>query len=248
MRGAGILLLAGVAVWPAAAHNLDEYVQAALLEVGEERVGIALRLTPGPLVYPALLALADRNGDGKLEEAEAAAYVQRAAKDWSLEWDGEAVALDCRMLSVAPDGELREGMGSIRVECAAGVGGGGGKHEMVFRNGHQAAWSSYLMNALRPEGAVRIEAQKRDERQSEIRIGYVVPEKSAQWAILWATPLVLRLVVLGWERRRLFRMGSHQDAPVGAGGGEAHGGVDGFAHDGGIESSVVEAKVGRGGL
>lgn len=210
MRGAGILLLAGVSVWPAAAHNLDEYVQAALLEVGAERVGIALRLTPGPLVYPALLALADRNGDGKLEEAEAVAYVQRAARDWSLEWDGEAVALDCRLQEVAADGELREGLGSIRVECAAGVGGGGGKHELVFRNGHQGAWSSYLMNALRPEGAVRIEEQKRDVRQSEIRIGYVVEGESGfsarGWAMWWATPLVMRLVVLGWGRagRRRF--------------------------------------------
>jgi len=104
------LLAAALSVVSAAGHNLDEFLQAALLEVSRDRVEISVRLTPGPAVFAAFSGMIDRDGDGRFSVEEVAKYRSEALRDWSVWVDGNAVALSCEEGGVAPIQELREGM------------------------------------------------------------------------------------------------------------------------------------------
>jgi hypothetical protein len=53
---AAILLSIGT---PATAHRLDEYLQATLISVEQNRVHAQIRLTPGVAVFPIVLSLID---------------------------------------------------------------------------------------------------------------------------------------------------------------------------------------------
>ncbi len=58
---AALALLAGTIV---SAHRLDEYLQAARIDLQRDGVRIALDLTPGSAVADALIAAVDRDHDG----------------------------------------------------------------------------------------------------------------------------------------------------------------------------------------
>ena len=55
------LLLAAV---PASAHRLDEYLQAIIVSVGQDRVQASMRPIPGVVVSGSVIAAVDSNGDG----------------------------------------------------------------------------------------------------------------------------------------------------------------------------------------
>lgn len=199
-------MAAALGLAPMTAHNLDEYLQAALVGVERERVEIAVRMTPGPAVFEAFSALLDRDRDGQITSEEQARYRSQALRDWQLYLDGKAIAMDCGESELSPIAELREGAGAIWIRCVAALRGvPPGMHRLRFRNGHQAAWSVYMMNALQPGPGVSIQSQERDPLQREITIAFEAsgPARRAGswWLAVMIAPLLLRAAYLAHRNR-----------------------------------------------
>ncbi len=196
----------------ASAHNLDEYLQAALIGLSQDRVEISLRMTPGPAVYNAFAALADRDGDGRFAANELSDYAARVNKDLHLDLDGRPLESTCDANPVADAAALREGLAGLELRCAAPLPPvTRGSHTLNFRNAHQAALSVYLMNALQPGDGIVIHSQRRDSLQREIAIGFDAQCQSApdtSWplsGLLGACflPLALRAAILARKKVKI---------------------------------------------
>ncbi len=189
-----------------AAHNLDEYLQAALIGLERDRVELSVRMTPGAAVFGAFSAMLDRDNDGRITSEEAAQYRIQALRDWRLNLDDQALAMDCHESDVSPLAELREGAGAVWIRCVAEFREmPPGMHRLSFRNGHQAAWSVYMMNALQPGLGVSIQSQQRDPLQREITIAFEasgpVRRAGSWWLGLLIAPLLLRAAYLAGSVR-----------------------------------------------
>ncbi len=166
---AALLLLGG----PAAAHRLDEYLQATLIAVGKDHIRASLRLAPGIAVFPTVLRTIDTDSDGALSEAEQRVYARRVLSDLSLSVDGQPLMLGLVSVAFPSLDEMKEGLGEIRIELAADLPPGGAERRLIFENHHQSGISAYLVNCLTPQDpGVRIGAQKRNETQSSLRLDY----------------------------------------------------------------------------
>src|ERR1041385_2736127 len=85
MRRMGVsALLALSLVGCAAAHRLDEYLQATLIGVTRDGVDVEIRLTPGVAILPALLAVIDQDRDGRISAEEERAYTSRVVREVEL--------------------------------------------------------------------------------------------------------------------------------------------------------------------
>ena len=158
---------------PAAAHRLDEYLQAATISVEKDRVRAELRLTPGVAVFPIVLASIDTDADGVISEAEQRAYAERVLRDLSLAVDGERLVLRLVSLKFPGIDEMKQGLGEIPIEFDADLPRGGGERRLVFENHHQRRIAAYLVNCLVPRDPdIRITAQKRNYEQSFYQLEY----------------------------------------------------------------------------
>src|SRR5438477_11332743 len=72
----------------AAAHRLDEYLQATLIGVTRDGTDVEIQLTPGVAMLPVLLAVIDQDRDGRISPAEEHAYASRVAREVELRVDG----------------------------------------------------------------------------------------------------------------------------------------------------------------
>jgi hypothetical protein len=63
----------------ASAHRIDEYLQATIFSLGENRVQASMRMIPGIQVSASVIAAIDANGDGDFSEAEKRAYAETGA-------------------------------------------------------------------------------------------------------------------------------------------------------------------------
>jgi hypothetical protein len=92
-------------------------------------------------------------------------------------------------------GEMRDGMGTIRVEFSAAAAASPGRHHLELRNGHLPDRSVYLANALVPESDdVQIVRQERDVRQQEYRLDYAITGSSAgpgRWLLFGAIVMIV---------------------------------------------------------
>ena len=94
MRRIGLsLLLAMSLVGGAAAHRLDEYLQATLIGVTRDGIDVEIQLTPGVAMLPVLMAVIDRDRDGRISSGEERAYVDRVAREVELRVDGAPAAV-----------------------------------------------------------------------------------------------------------------------------------------------------------
>jgi len=82
------LLLSFTASLPA--HRLDEYLQATIISVEQNRIDASMRLVPGVAVVPAVLANIDINQRRLLSEMEQRAYAERVLQDLSLTIYGQS--------------------------------------------------------------------------------------------------------------------------------------------------------------
>src|SRR5580704_14375079 len=73
------------------AHRIDEYLQATILSLEGNRVQASMRLIPGILVSPSVIARIDADGDGIFSESEERAYAQRVLDDLTITIDGKSV-------------------------------------------------------------------------------------------------------------------------------------------------------------
>lgn len=180
-----VLLLTAM---PARAHRLDEYLQATLLSIGRERLQAEISLTPGVDVFPIVAAGIDTDRDGVFSKAEQRAYAARMLRDLSLAIDGHPLMPE--LLSVRFPGvdEMKEGLGTIRIEFQAAIPGGGGRRRLVIENRHQARIGAYLVNCLVPrDPEIRVLTQNRNYSQSFYQLDYVqaAPRSGAVLAGLW---------------------------------------------------------------
>src|SRR5215213_314102 len=148
MRLLACLLCAFAFQATAAAHVLDEYVQATQLSLTPGGARVELRLTPGVEVADRVFALIDVDGDGQISSSEGQAYARRVLRDIALEVDGRRVPLTQAGINFPSRRELKEGRGAIRLAFAAeGALGAAGEHQLSFRNDHLPELSAYLVNA-----------------------------------------------------------------------------------------------------
>ena len=168
----GCLLL--VFATNALAHRLDEYLQATRVSVATNRVDISIDLTPGVAIADQLLAVIDKDRDGRISEEEVAAYAQRVLRDIRIGLDENALALSLEDASFPALHEVKKGLGVIRIKATAPVAPlSVGKHALSLTNAHLPAISAYLVNALVPKDpAIKITKQTRDELQKTYRLEF----------------------------------------------------------------------------
>src|SRR5947209_20373732 len=117
MRRMGVsALLALSLVGCAAAHRLDEYLQATLIGVTRDGVDVEIHLTPGVAMLPVLMSVIDQDRDGRISPVEERAYADRVLREVELQVDGAAAPLTL-IASEFPSLEaMREGLGTIGIK------------------------------------------------------------------------------------------------------------------------------------
>jgi hypothetical protein len=192
------VLLALMPIGCAAAHRLDEYLQATLIGVTRDGTDIEMQLTPGVAILPVLIASIDQDRDGRISSEEAREYVVRVAREIELRVDGVPAPLSLVESSFPTIEAMREGLGTIRMKLRTARSG----HELRFENRHLRQVSVYLVNCLAAPGLV-VRRQQRDEAQRSIELEYsfgadVIPGPRAAWIAMgsfWPAAIGLLLVV-----------------------------------------------------
>lgn len=172
LAAAAILLSLGA---PASAHRLDEYLQATIISVEKDHVQAFLRLIPGVAVSSAVIRSIDTNADGIISDSERRGYAERVLGDLSLSMDGHPLKPRLVSVDVTGIGEMKEGLGEIRIEFNADLPrANGANRRLVFENHHQSRIAAYLVNCLVPnDKTIRIAAQNRNEDQSYYQLDYM---------------------------------------------------------------------------
>lgn len=177
------------------AHRLDEYLQAARIDLRTDGVAIEFDLTPGVAVAESIIAVIDRDRDGSLAIEEQDLYARAVVSALLIEVDGEALPLRLSSSTFPELSALRRGEGVIRLQAGAAHRSlSTGAHQLFFRNAHLEQQSVYLANALVPESVrVSVAAQRRDGDQSELTVDYSIqPEWPASgWLLVCVTATVL---------------------------------------------------------
>lgn len=153
----------------AGAHRLDEYLQATLIGVTRDAIEVEIQLTPGVAVLPLVIAVIDRDRDGRISVEEERAYAARVAREVELRVDGASAPLSL-MESTFPALEaMREGLGTIHLKLRTTRTG----HALQFENRHLPQISAYLANCLAaPADGLVVTRQERDEAQRSIAFEY----------------------------------------------------------------------------
>ena len=193
------LLLAMSLVGGAAAHRLDEYLQATLIGVTRDGVDVEIHLTPGVAMLPVLMAVIDQDRDGRISSGEARAYVGRVVREVELRVDGVPAPLSLIESNFPTLEAMREGLGTIRMRLHTVRSG----HELRFENRHLPQVSAYLVNCLAaPSDGLVVRRQQRDEAQRSIEFEYSfgagsVPGPRSAWIALepfWPAAIGMLLV------------------------------------------------------
>lgn len=171
----GLLTLA-----PAArAHQLDEYLQVAVVSLRRDHVGLTLFLTPGVAVFKRTMALMDADGDGVLSEAERRRYAARVVGDLALTVDGRPARFALASYAFPEVGRMRKGTGYLELRLSAPVSARPGAHRVAFENRHQKAIAAYMVNCVVPDDpALKVTRQDRAPDQSRYEVGYALQTSS----------------------------------------------------------------------
>lgn len=192
------LLTLGLAAG-AAAHRLDEYLQATLIGVTRDGIDLEIQLTPGVAVLPVVMAVLDQDRDGQISPAEQQAYVHRMVREVELRVDGEVAPLSAVESSFPTVESMREGLGAIRIKLHTPRRG----HSLHFENRHLPQVSAYLVNCLAsPSDGLIVSPPARDPAQRSITFQYsfgaeAAPAPRAAWIALapfWPAAIGMLLV------------------------------------------------------
>jgi len=158
------------------AHRLDEYLQATLIGLSPGEVRLEMSLTAGVQVASSILARVDLNHDDHISSTEGKAYARSLLRELVLEVDGHPRALRLSGSWFPRPEDMRAGLGSIRLTAMAKfLELRPGEHQLFLQNHHLTNQSVYLVNALAPASRrVNIVSQRRDPRQTEVRIQFSV--------------------------------------------------------------------------
>jgi hypothetical protein len=160
----------------ASAHRLDEYLQATRVSVSTNGVDLSIELTPGVAVAGQVLAIIDKDRDGRISRVEREHYGENFLKEVQVKLDEKVSTLrlvDAFFPSVV---EMQSGVGVIRIRATVSFDSlTEGKHSLWLTNAHLPRISGYLVNALSPKmPAVQITKQTRDELQREYRLDFEI--------------------------------------------------------------------------
>jgi hypothetical protein len=185
---------------PPAAHQLDEYLQAARLALERDRVVLEIDLTPGVDVAAEIVAALDLDGNGVISPLEARAYGETMIGDLEVSVDGRPVRLSLSAIEIPPVDDMRHGIGTMKVTAAGAVANTGSRARQVhFRNRHRPAGSVYLANALVPgDPDLKVIAQVRDRRQQRLDVEYQIASRwplQMIWVLFGATVIASRIAL-----------------------------------------------------
>jgi hypothetical protein len=163
-------------VSPAAAHRVDEYLQATRLSIDIRRVDLEIDLTAGIALASKVFAWIDTNRDGEISSAEGQAYARQMLRSVVLKVDGWPVEIQLVETSFPQFRDMSLGVGTIRLRATANIpSAGAGRHQLSFLNTHQSESSVYLVNALVPANPrLQLAEQQRDIAQHGLRLEYTV--------------------------------------------------------------------------
>jgi hypothetical protein len=182
---AALLLLCSMPAW---AHRIDEYLQATILSLKSNQVHAYMRLIPGVMVAPSVIAMIDANHDGAFSEDEKRAYADRVLGDLNLSIDGQAVKPRLDAWNIPNPSQLRDGLGEIHFEYHVDLPPSTTVNRtLVLVNRHLNGSSVYLVNVEVPqEQTLRIVDQKRNRQQSVYELDYrqtITAERSSTGGI-----------------------------------------------------------------
>ena len=167
---AACVLISGKPAW---AHRIDEYLQATILALEAHDVQASMRLIPGVLTAPSVIAAIDINHDGVFSASEKQAYAHIVLSALSITIDGNGVRPDLESWTFPEPAQMREGLGEIQIAYRVVLPQGGSARALVVSNNYLPSNSVYLMNAVVPQDHnLCILAQKRNERQSRYEVDY----------------------------------------------------------------------------
>jgi nickel/cobalt transporter (NicO) family protein len=160
----------------AAAHALDEYLQAIYITLTPKRVTLEMDLTPALLVAPQVLAQLDANHDEQISEAEGTAFANAFLKDVVVVVDDQPLSVTLSASQFPAWLNLSSGVGTIRLDGVVDVPiSTASHHTLVVQNRHQPVKSAYLVNVLLPnKDEIRITQQDRNEAQHGLQVSYDV--------------------------------------------------------------------------
>jgi hypothetical protein len=181
---------------PAAAHRLDEYLQATRLAIDMGRVDVEMDLTPGISVASNVFSWIDTNGDGRISQAEGEAYARAVLRSAVLKADGAAMPMKFEEASFPSLEEMSQGVGAIHLRATAAIPAAApGRHQISFLNMHRPQGSVYLVNVLVPQNKrLQIGEQRRDVAQHGLTLDYTV---SGDAPLDWKLTLLLGLAMAG---------------------------------------------------
>ena len=185
----------------AAAHRLDEYLQASRISVERDAIELEIDLTPGMNVASQIFASIDTNGDGHISSVESDAYARLVFDSIALNADGRPLRVSLLDQRFPEFHEMALGVGTIRLRATAALSSAAaGRHHVYYRNTHQPEIGVYLVNALLPEDKqIEITQQRRDYAQHELSVEYRVIADSRLW---WVVAGLAMVGVLGVSRGR----------------------------------------------
>jgi len=201
-----VMSIAGAGSRPSA-HRLDEYLQAARIAVGVDRVHLALDLTPGIAVADLVIAQIDRDRTGTISAEEGRAYAEAVRRAVRIDLDNVSVPFDVATTSFPTIDEIRTGEGVIRLEFDGRLPAlAPGAHHLRYHDSLHPEISVYLANALVPEtDRVDIRGQRRDVDQRDLVIDYVLDANQTTGARAWyaiSIAGVLFAIASLWRRSR----------------------------------------------
>jgi hypothetical protein len=194
---------------PAAAHRLDEYLEATIIFVEKDRIQAQIRLAPGVAVLPAVLAGIDTNSDGVVSDTEQTAYAERVLYELSLTVNGDRLKLHLLSTKFPAMGDLKDGTGEIQIEFSADVPPASHSRRLVFENHHESRIAAYLVNSTVPRDSdIRLLAQNRNYQQSFYQLDYEqggAESRMLSFSGWWVAFGWLAAAVLLWSARIAFR-------------------------------------------
>jgi hypothetical protein len=176
MRGIAVAAFLVLAMQTAAfAHEVDEYLQAALISLERDHLDVQLRLVPGADVFSQVFAAIDTDGNGVVSDAEKQAYAQTVLRDLTFSANGKRVAAEIVAIQFPTVDLMKEGIGEIALGFRVLVAKPAAHRQFVLENHHQRAISAYLVNCLKPrDPALHIVSQHRSADQARYELDYEV--------------------------------------------------------------------------
>jgi hypothetical protein len=198
---------------PAAAHRVDEYLQATRLSIDTERVDLEIDLTAGSALASRVFGWIDTNSNGEISDAEGQVYARQVLNSVVLKVDGWPVPINLVETSFPQFHDMSLGVGTIRLRATAKVPrASAGHHQISFVNTHRTESSVYLVNVLVPANPrIQLADQRRDRAQLGLTLDYqVVGDAKPAHSFILLAGLVMAAACLFLRRGHSLTHGTRQ--------------------------------------